>query len=205
MFRLFVGMAVLVCLVAPVVGCGGGGDDASDDQKVSSTTIRPQPKEKPVGERIEEKPEPVDVIEGFEIKPYFDKYASSTERAVSPGDRFELYVVLGYPDPYHVNALEYRLELPAGVIILGESKFDSQALTIGDPLEDFSMAYQCMPPGIYHVMKYECQAGADFTGGEFRTTPGVNKYGKVFLGVVTCDGEAKKMPAQGGTAVLKME
>jgi len=205
MFRVLVGMAVLVFLVAPVVGCGGGGDDASDDQKVSTTTSRPQPQKKSSGARIEDKAEPLDVIEGFEIKPYFDAYASSTERAVSPGDGFELYVFLGYPDPYHVNALEYRLEMPAGVNIVAESKFDSHALTIGNPMEDFSMAYQCMPPGKFFVMKYECQAGPDFTGGEFRTTPGVNKYGKLFLGVVTCQGEAEKIPAQGGTAVLNLE
>jgi hypothetical protein len=128
-----------------------------------------------------------------------------TEKAVSQGDRFELYVFLGYPEPYHVNALEYRLELPAGVSILAEAKFDSHALTIGNPLEDFSMAYQCAPPGKYHVMKYECLAGEGFAGGEVRTTPGVNKHGKLFLGVVACQEEPTKIPAQGGTAVLTVK
>lgn len=201
MFRCLVRALVAVFVLVPLTGCGGGGDSSVDRQS-RAESARPQPKGESSGPRIEEKAEPLEVPEGFEIKPYFDEDATLTQRAVSPGERFELYIVLGYPDPHHVNALEYRLEFPAGVSIVAESKFDHNALTIGDPLEDFSIAYRCIPPGKYYVMRYECEVGEEFAGGEIRTTPGVNKYGNLFLGVVTCDGDPVKVPAEGGIALL---
>jgi hypothetical protein len=199
MFRVLAGL-VVVCLA---IACGGNGDAGSDGSDLSASEIRPQPTGKSLGEQIEEAPVPLDIIEGFEIKPYFDKDATVTELAVSPGGHFEFYVVLSYPEPYYINALEYRLELPAGVSILAEKKFSGRALTIGDPLEDFTMAYECMPPGSYDVMKYFCEVGDEFAGGEIKTTPGMNKYGTLFLGTVTCKGEDAKLPAAGGVAVLK--
>jgi hypothetical protein len=202
MFRLFVGTVVAACLAVPLVGCGGGEEGAPGDQAASSQSHRPVPQGESKGPRITEKPPALDIVEGVEIMPYFDEAGTAIEGAVSPGELFSFYIFVGYPEPYHVSAVEYRIDLPDGVRILGGTKFDDHALTVGNPLDDFSMAFTCRPPGKFYVMKYECLAEEGFAGGEVSITPGVRTSGKTFLGVVACSPEVYKLPAQGGSLIL---
>jgi hypothetical protein len=200
MFTVIVRTVLAACVAALLMGCGGEEGDAGDQTRSQSS--RPQPQGQSTGPRISEKVVPLDIVEGFELMPYFDDAATTIERAVSPGEMFSFYVFVGYPEPYHVSALEFRLEMPKGVRILGETKFDDQALTVGNPLDDFSMAFTCRPPGKFHVVKYQCIAEDSFAGGEISTTPGVRANGKTFLGVVACSPEVHRLPAQGGSLIL---
>ena len=201
MIRVFVRMVVAVSFAMLVLGCGGE-EGGAGDQAASPQSSRPQPQGQSTGPRISEKVVPLDIVEGIELMPYFDEAATTIERAVSPGETFSFYVFVGYPEPYHVSALEFRIGLPKGVRIVGEMKFDDQALTVGNPLDDFSMAFTCRPPGKFYVMKYDCLAEESFAGGEISTTPGVRANGKTFLGVVACSPEVHKLPAQGGSLIL---
>jgi hypothetical protein len=200
MFRILVKMVVVVCLAVLVVGCGGDGD--TGEETASSKSYRPEPKGESLGSQIPEAIEPLEIIEGVELVPYFDEAGTVSEDAVAPGELFTFYVFVGSPEPYHISALEYRLELPVGVRIVGGTKFDDKALTAGNALDDFSMAFQCRPPGKFYVMKYECIAEDSFTGGAINITPGVRTSGKTFLGVVACSPEIMRLPGAGGSLLL---
>jgi hypothetical protein len=205
MSRIFMGVALAMFLAIPWVGCGGGGGgNGSDEVSAKSESHRPQPQ----GESrsaIPEKVEPLDAIEGIEIMPYFDEQGTVSEQAISPGDEFTFYVFIAYPEPYYASAVEYRVEMPEGTSILGESKFNDRALTVGSMMDDFSMAFGCIAPAKFYVMKYTCKADESFKGGEIMVTPGVKKNGQTFLGIATCRPDVKKLPGEGGSAVLTLK
>lgn len=202
MFRNLCGAITVVCLVAVLSGCGGGGEDgASGDQSASTQTSRPAPEEQSIA-AIPPEAEKLDVLEGFEINPFFDEGGSTSELAVSPGERFSFFVFMQYEEPFHVAAIEYRIDLPTGVKIQSESKFNANALSVGDPLTDYALAFGCMAPGKYLVMTYTCLAEAEFVGGEIKMTPGLNQQSTLFLGMATCKPDEIKIPAKGGVAVL---
>jgi hypothetical protein len=201
MFRKL-GVAVLfVCLAAWLAGCGGNDEGASNERTTTARASQPTPEEKS-REAIPEAPEPLDVMEGIEINPYFDEAGELSEMAVSPGKFFTFYVFVQYEEPFYISAAEYRLELPKGVSIVGETKFKEDALSVGDPLNDYSIAFGCIEPGKYYLVRYKCMADEQFTGGEIKVTPALTKQGNLFLGFACCQPDIVKLPAKGGTAVL---
>ena len=205
MLRFFVGLAVVACLAAclvlPISGCSSDNNDtaAGDDSKTQSTAKAIDSESRSMIPPKEETPE---AIAGVLIKPYFDAAGSVTELAVAAGQSFDLYVFAEYPPPYVVSAAEFRLELPVGVRVVEEKKFNDNALTMGNHKSDFVMAFKCVTDNRFHLMKYTCAAESAFKGGKIEVAPGVNSVGVSFLGFATCEPDNKKINAQGGSVTL---
>lgn len=205
MLRFFVGLAVVACLAAclvlPISGCSSDNNDtaAGDDSKTQSTAKAIDSESRSMIPPKEETPE---AIAGVLIRPYFDAAGGATELAVAAGQSFDLYVFAEYPPPYRVSAAEFRLELPAGVRVVEERKFNDKALTMGNHKTDFVMAFECVPDGKFHLIKYTCAAESAFKGGKIEVAPGVNAIGVSFLGFVTCEPDNQKIDAEGGSVTL---
>jgi hypothetical protein len=190
-------------LVTAVAGCSGEGNSnqqnaAGNTETAASHTVENTP-EQPSRSMI---PQPLDVVEGVELNVYFDQAGTVTEKAVGDGDVFSCFIIAEYKDPFHINAAQYRLEVPDGIKVVGETKHNDRVLTIGSWDTDFSIAFQCEPPGKMYLMKYNCVAEPGFTGGKIRVTQGINPAGQPFLGFVSCKPQTEKLPAKGGSANL---
>jgi hypothetical protein len=205
MLRFLVGLAVVACLAAclvlPISGCSSDKNDtaAEGGSQTQSTAKATDSESRSV---IPPKKDTSERIAGVLIKPYFDAAGSVTESAVAAGQSFDFYVFAEYPEPYNVSAAEYRLKLPAGVKVVQESKFNDKALTMGNHKTDFVMAFECVPQGKFHLMKYTCTAESPFKGGKIEVMPGVNTAGISFLGFATCEPDNRKIKAEGGSVTL---
>jgi hypothetical protein len=199
MFRTLI-VVLVTCLLG--AGCGGDGNSgdsaASDKEQVVNRTVS----EPPQGESRPMIPAPLEVVEGVTLSLYFDEAGTETEKSVAPGEQFSLFVTAEYKDPYHINAAEYRIGFPDGVEVIGSSKFTDHSLTVGSWETDFSMAFECRPPGKFYLMKYTCTAGPEFSGGKIEITPGVKAAGISFLGFVSCKPKTEKLPVNGGSVTL---
>ena len=198
MSRFFLVLLIL-CIALPLGGCGG--DDApSWEAEVART-----PDQAPAGEsksRIPEEAEPPESAKNVFIKLYFDEEGTRTEFAAAPGETFTLYVFAEYPEPYHISAAEYRLEIPNGIKVDREEKFGDRCLTMGSYKNDFSIAWECREPGKFYMMKYVCIVEPGFTGGIIKLAPGVNPHGDEYLGFVSCQPETGKLPATPGNVTI---
>lgn len=205
MFRIFVGIVMLICLVAPVTGCGGGEDETAASDPPAVTHTPSQPAEGSSRSMIPEKVEKPEIAVDVFLRPFLDAAGELTELAVVPGETFELYVFADFKDPYSVSAAEFRIDLPDGVQLGSQEKFRERALTMGNAESDFVLAFECATPGRFFLMKYTCATFVDFKGGEISVTPGVNAAGASFLGYVTCQPETLKLPATGGSVKLTVK
>jgi len=192
MFR----MLVVVIAVLSVIGCGGkqqesAGDTSSGQSESESRSMIPEKVEKP------------SEIVGVSLVPRFDEAGNLSEFAVAKGQRFEFFVIADVPEPFHTSASQFSVELPAGVTVVGTVNFHDRALTMGDYLSDYAMAYQCAPPGKFYLVKFTCETDATFAGGMIRTREGVTGEAKPYIGFVTCEEE--RLPAAGGTATLNLK
>jgi hypothetical protein len=133
------------------------------------------------------------------IKPYFDENGTVTEKSISPGDRFDVFVFAEYEESESMSAAEYKLILPEGINIMASFETDSTTLQSGQPLKDFMIAFRCNPGPRAFLVKYTCLAGPDFAGGSIQTAAGDRSK---FIGLVTCGHSPKQFTAEHGQAVL---
>jgi hypothetical protein len=200
----------LVLTVCPFLllaaGCGGGGEKTETSAAGSEVSQAGGAGDMPAEQAREAIPEEVPVqteTEGVYIYPSFAADSAVTSLAVSPGTPFDLYVLVDYPEPWHMMAAQYRLELPTGLRIIGEQKFDGRALTMGSPEQGVSMGFGCRDPGRYQIMKYICIGDDNLAGGKIETAPGVMASGETLLGFANCEvAEPTVVPAHGGSVTL---
>lgn len=196
-------IALLVAVLFIVAGCSSGEGDSGDTQTAQQPSATDQPKPGTGQARIPEVQELPETTEGVSLRPYFDAEGTKETLAVAPGENFSFYVVAEYVEPYHIAAAQYRVELPDGITILGDEKFDAQVLTMGQYQQSFSMAFACLDPGKRQLIKINCKADESFSGGEIQVADAVPGQGPPFLGFVTCGhGQPQKLPAHGGNARL---
>jgi len=144
-WRLHEKIWLVAALTVFVLSCGGRDKEGgSAGNKVENNTkAKPQSASQSQGQD----PSELDKMVRGSIKPFFDKEASVTSRAVSPGESFEVFVFGGCSSSYTMSAAEFRLSLPEGVIITGEIKSDSTNITMGETLKDYMMAFRCSGAG----------------------------------------------------------
>ncbi|MDH3198585.1 MAG: hypothetical protein OEO21_10135 [Candidatus Krumholzibacteria bacterium] len=198
----------LVLTVCPFLllfaGCGGGGEQAEKSGGGDGASYAGDVAEdtgEPPREAIPEAMPVATETEGVSIFPSFAADSALGTLAVSPDVPFDLYVLVEYPEPWHMMSLQYRLVLPAGVRIVGEQRFEARALTMGEPEQGVSMAFGCRDPGRYHIMKYVCVAEAGFTGGAIETAPGVMPSGETLLGFANCQVDRPTVVYAGGGSI----
>jgi hypothetical protein len=133
------------------------------------------------------------------LNPYFDAEGTVTEKAVAPGDYFDMYIVAEYSEDYPMNAAGYQLHVPEGVTILSSKNCDSTIVVVGEPLHDFVMGFRCTKGPKMWLVQYQCRVNDEFTGGEITTTAG---HDFKFLGFTLCDEDKTMIPAKSGTAML---
>ena len=133
------------------------------------------------------------------LRPYFDEAGTVTEKALSDGDQFDIYLFAEFDKGFPMSAAEYKLVLPPGVAVMGETKSDSVILTMGNYHDDFLLAFRCSHGPRLWLMKYQCIATDTFEGGTIRTTKGDNLN---FLGFTMCDATKTLIGCLGGSAVL---
>ena len=135
------------------------------------------------------------------IKPFFDDKGTVTEKTISPGDEFEVFIIAEYEETNSMTAAEYKLVLPAGVSILASQITDSLSLQSGKPETDFMIAFKCSPGPKMFLVRYTCLAGQNFAGGVIQTAEGDQTN---FIGLVTCGNAPVQHKADTGKAVLKI-
>ncbi len=134
------------------------------------------------------------------IKPYFDEMGTITEKSVSPGESFDVYVIAEYDEDVLMSAAEYRLILPAGVTINEAEETDSVLFRTGFPERDFVIAFRCTPGPRMILVKYLCKAQDNFAGGTVATEPGGDLSS---IQCATCDFKPIVVNAEKGSAILK--
>jgi len=198
-------LAILCLAMFVVVSCSKKEDEATDsevvDNKVTSESavaLRGEPKAMIPGEELSE----MEKLANAYIKPYFDDEATQTEKAVAPGDRFDLYVFAEYDKNYPMSAAEFRVTLPEGVSILSSTHCDSTILQFGNPEGDFMIAFHCSYGPKMWLVRYECSADESFTGGTIKTDEGMAMH---YLGFTLCDVSKTLIRAEPGEAVLRLK
>lgn len=136
------------------------------------------------------------------LKPYFDEKGTVTEKVVSAGEKFDLYIIIGCGESDQITAAEFKLSLPEGITI--ERAIDSDSLTMksGKPEQDLMIAFKCSPGPQILLMQYGCLVEDNFAGGTIATGEGEKSN---FIGLVDCGPDPVQIPAEKGTAVLKLK
>jgi hypothetical protein len=188
------------------VGCGKKGDvgeaattGGSDKPSVSSQLPPADVVAKEGAPLMAEAP-PTPPVEGLYVKPYLDEKGSVTELAVTPGQEFDIFVFGETIDPYKTSGVQYRMQIPDGIRVLGTKEIATKSLSMGDYKENYMLAYSCQPTGHFVIATYRCVAEPDFRGGEISVFDGIGGGGAGFLGFSTCD--YVDVRATGGTAKL---
>jgi hypothetical protein len=194
---------VILCLALfVIVSCSKKEEDkaesepAGDAQGESAVALRGEPKAMIPGEELSE----MEQLAKAKLRPYFDENASVTEKALAPGDRFDLYVFAEYDKNYPMSAAEFRVVLPEGVSILSSTNCDSTILQFGNPEGDFMIAFHCSYGPKMWLVKYECSADESFAGGAVKTDEGMAMH---YLGFTLCDVSKTLIRAEPGEAVLR--
>lgn len=195
-------LALLGLALMVVVSCSTKEEEQADSevadavQSESAIALRGEPKTMIPGEELSE----MERLAQAYLKPYFDENASQTEKAVSPGDRFDLYVFAEYDKNYPMSAAEFRVVLPEGVSILSSTTCDSTILQFGNPEGDFMIAFHCSYGPKMWLVRYECGVDEAFGGGTIKTDEGMAMH---YLGFTLCDVSKTLIRAKPGEAVLR--
>jgi hypothetical protein len=196
-------------LLIAAVGCGGkdapdeqaaGGQDApaSAHSQLPPADVTSKPGDPMIGDDTQQYP-----VEGLFLSPYFDEEGTKTDLAVAPNSQFRVYIFAETTDPYSTNAIQYRVDFPDGVQVLGTDEFEHKSVSMGGYGENYMLAYDCQPAGRFRVVTYLCSAGPGFKGGEIRMQDGLPASGIAFLGFVSC--EFVELRATGGVATLTVK
>jgi hypothetical protein len=193
-----------IILLFAVVGCGkeearedaaSGGGQPPISSQLPPADVTSKPGDAAVTESAQAVP-----VEGLFLNPYFDDAGTVTESAVKPGATFTVHVFGEVAEPNSTNAIQYRIEFPAGVEVVATNEFEHKSVSTGDPRVNYMLAYDCQPAGRFRLVTYVCQTTPEFTGGEIKVLEGLPATGINFIGFVSC--EFVEMRATGGTATL---
>ena len=199
MYRLFLFMVVMLL----AAGCGGEGEDSGHDHQSAPTpgAMSTPPPEGSGQEAIPEGEYRAADTEGLALNLYGDEAGTVTTLEVTPGQMFDIYLLLENETPDRIAAIQYRLQLPEGVSLIAEQRLKEDALIMGASESNISIAFKCVDPGILGVMKYICQAAQGFTGGTIYIAEAADADLTMFRGIATCptDGTPAKLPVAGGS------
>ncbi len=202
---------MMLCLV--VAGCGGDATETTDSD--GKTAIPPKGAEVAnLGDRPGRPaiPEPIErgnAVEGLTISPFFDAEGTVLEKSVGVGEIFSLYICATHPN-YTSASAQWRLEVPKGIEVLGETKVFDRSLSLGTYDTMFIVTYPCQTSGeTVSIMKYNCIATKEFAGGEFTTVKASSTIGHdpepPFIGFVSCGDHPEQVPSSGGTAIVTLK
>lgn len=190
-------MLSVLLVLGLLVSCSGEKKQKSAESEDASTVMTG--KGEPVQAIPSDDTSEFDKLMQAKITPYFDAEGTVTEKAVSPGDDFVLYVFGEFNEMYPMSATEYMLALPEGMEILTEAKSDSAVMSVGSYKTDYMMTFRCSKGPKFMMMKYSCRANTAFAGGEIETRQGSVHH---FLGFTLCDDARTMVAAQPGKAML---
>lgn len=189
-----------------VGGCGKKSESthASNADKGSiASELPPADVRAKKAQGIIESAAPTPPVEGIYVTPYLDSKGKLTELAVKPGEEFSIYIFAETVDPYQTSAVQYRLDMPDGIRVLGVDEMPQKGVSIGDYRQNYMLAYDCQPAGHFRLATYRCVAQPDFRGGQVVVRDGMQTSGISFLGFTTCD--YVEIRATGGTATLDLK
>lgn len=192
---------IAALLVASVLlSCSGEKKkEAAADEKIAAGTGG---QSEPVQMIPDEELSEFDKLLNAHIKPYFDAGATVVEKAVAPGDTFDIFVFGEYSETYPMSAAEFMLSVPASIEVLYETKSDSTVLTVGSYKRDYMMTFRCAKGPKFMMMKYSCRANEAFSGGNVETGEGMVHH---FLGFTLCDETRTMVKARPGRATLSLK
>jgi hypothetical protein len=188
---------VLLVILCVGFGCGQKKEEAASTQEQTAAAKDDSKESRPAI------PDHKEALTGVPtLKPYFDENGTLTEKTVSPGETFDLYVIIGCGENDQITAAEYKLSLPKGITISREFDTDSLTMKSGKPEQDLWVAFKCSPGPKILLNRYACMVEDGFAGGSIATTEGEMSK---FIGVVDCGPDPVQIPAEKGTAVLKIK
>jgi hypothetical protein len=188
---------ILLVILAVGFGCGQKKEEAASTGERTTAAKEESKEARPA---IPDQPKAL--MEKPTLKPFFDKMATITEKTVSPGESFDLYIIIGCGENDRITAAEFRLAIPEGIEIGRVFDTDSLTMKSGKPEEDLMVAFKCSHGPKFILTRYVCLVGDAFTGGTIATAAGEKSN---FIGVVDCGPDPEKIPAEKGTAVLKIK
>jgi hypothetical protein len=196
-------VAILLPIIVLTIGCGGNEETTESRAGIPEKATTTSAQESPGRQAIP--PEMPDAVEGLSIAPFFDEAGTVTELAVAPGELFNVYIVVAHPG-YEMSSAQWRMTIPDGVTMLGETRLFEHSLSIGDYDNIFAVTYPCQTSSEpYAVIKYNCMVTPEFQGGTIETVKAVSMHEEKdppFIGFATCGVERDMVPAHGGTATL---
>jgi len=188
---------ILLAVLAVAFGC------SKKDQDTASTKEEATTAQAESGEPRQAIPDKEQAITGTPtLKPYFDEMGTLTEKTVSPGESFDLFIIVGCGENDRLTAAEYKLNIPDGITITREFDSDSLTMKSGKLTEDMMVAFKCSSGPRIFLARYVFLVGDNFTGGTISTDMGETSR---FIGVVDCGPAPEKISAEKGTAVLKIK
>jgi len=186
------------------MGCGKKTETADDHAATESPTPGSQLPSADVtsqpGEEMAVQTSPMEALENVFIRPYFDE-AGATQLAIAPGEMFQVHVFAETVDPCSTNAAQFRLDIPAGVRVIGMTETDQKTVSAGNRESNYMIAFACQMPGKFRIVSFECMAEPDFRGGEFTVAPGLPGGDETYLGFSTCS--FSHAPAHGGSITAR--
>jgi hypothetical protein len=191
-------IAVLL-VVSVLVSCSKEKKEAAPAEKVAKETPA---QSEPIQMIPDEEFTEFDKLLSAQIVPYFDAEGTVTEKAVAPGETFDIYVFGKCIETYSMSAAEYMLSLPEGIEVMSEAKSDSTVLTVGSYKKDYMMTFKCCSGPKFMMMKYICQANDSFSGGAVETGKGLIHH---FLGFTLCDETRTMVKGTPGQAKLTLK
>jgi len=202
---------VMLVVVGLLIGCSGEGGKSGDGAgagKSESNDFAGTPGV----QRIPDPAPPEVPNELLKIRPAFDEAGVGRELAVGPREIFTIYIIGEHPDPYYVTGAAFRMEIPAGVEVMGSQFFTEGVMSIGSYKESLQMAFACREPESQWLVKFICRTVDGFTGGEVRTDESINHTGVNFIGFSSCSPdpqrqheESEMLLSVGGTSTLRMK
>lgn len=125
------------------------------------------------------------VNEDFSFGVYFDE--SGTERTIElqeGQEEFDCYIIIKYPEETGIKAVQWKLVLPEGVILVSDDYYEERNLTLGQMLKGFSEGFPCAkgPSMILHTLKLK--ATKQLSDAVISIMP---PKPEGFMGVVTCE------------------
>jgi len=190
-----------------LAGCGKGDSGQKQEAATDQTSARSMMPSDQVtaqpGQTALPVEEPAVPQEGLFINAYFDDAGTVSDVALTPGDKFSIYMFAETVEPHKTNAAQFRLQLPPGVRVVSSAEMETRIATLGKYDFSYMISYECRDPGRFLIVQYMCETTPEFTGGTIEVLPGFLGEDTTYLGFTNCD--FVEVRCAGGTATLRVK
>jgi hypothetical protein len=111
---------------------------------------------------------------------------NGAESQVTHLQPFDVFLIAERDSLPEISAVAYTLELPEGVVVVGEELLVESLLGLGNSQAGMNLVFRCANGPRLRVLRFRCVATRAMEAGVIRLVPDRRTQ---FLGLVTCKGE----------------